>query len=161
MGQLIAFASFVKNLDIPFYILSIGMIVMLLWAGAFKMTYPGSETITPLVTNSPLMSWHFKIFGAKMGSFIIGLVEVVAATFFIGGFLYPVLGIIGGCITLIMFFLTSTMLLSTPDILVKVKGVSYLNNLGLFLFKDIIALGGSFFLIGHYGEKAAMLMQMK
>ena len=39
------------------------MIVMLLWAGKFKMTAPGAEGIIPLVTNSPLISWQFKVFG--------------------------------------------------------------------------------------------------
>jgi uncharacterized membrane protein YkgB len=158
MGQqLIALAAFVKKWDLPFFIIAIGMIIMLLWAGAFKMTYPGAETITPLVTHSPLMSWHFKVFGAKLGSFLIGVVEVIAASLLIAGFFYPALGIFGSCIAVIMFFLTSTMLLSTPDITVSVKGISYLNNLGLFLFKDIIALGASFFLITHFGEKAALL----
>src|ERR1700753_2172025 len=122
--QLIALSAFVKKWDIPFFVVAIGMIIMLLWAGAFKMTHPGSETITPLVTNSPLMSWHFKVFGAVLGSTIIGITEWVAAILFIGGFRYPVLGILGGCITVIMFFLTSTMLLSTPEIMIKVKGVS-------------------------------------
>ena len=157
MQQLLALSAFLREWDIPFYVLSIGMIIMLIWAGAFKMTYPGAEGITPLVMNSPLMSWHFKVFGARVGSIIIGITEEIAALLFIGGFVYPQLGILGGCIAVVMFFLTSTMLLSTPEIMVKVKGVSYLNNLGLFLFKDIIALGASFFLIAHFGERAALL----
>ena len=155
--QLIALAAEVKQWDLPFYILTIGMIVMLLWAGAFKMTHTGSENITPLVINSPLMKWHFKVFGAELGSTLIGIVEVIAASLFLTGLFYPILGILGGIIAVIMFFLTSTMLLTTPDTMVSVKGISYLNNLGLFLFKDIIALGAAFFLIAHFGERAALL----
>ena len=44
-------AAFVADRNIPFLVCSIGMIVMLLWAGKFKMTAPGAEGIIPLVTN--------------------------------------------------------------------------------------------------------------
>ena len=44
-------AAFVADRNIPFLVCSIGMIVMLLWAGKFKMTAPGAEGIIPLVSN--------------------------------------------------------------------------------------------------------------
>ena len=53
---------------IPFLISSLGLVVMLLWAGSYKMTAPGAEGIIPLVSNSPLISWHFKLFGSYFGS---------------------------------------------------------------------------------------------
>ena len=56
-------AAWVIDRNIPFLISSIGMIVILLWAGSYKMTAPGAEGIVPLVSNSPLISWHFKLFG--------------------------------------------------------------------------------------------------
>jgi len=49
-------AAFVADRNIPFLVCSIGMIVMLLWAGKFKMTAAGAEGIIPLVSNSPLRS---------------------------------------------------------------------------------------------------------
>src|ERR1700761_1350537 len=64
-------AAFVADRNIPFLICSIGMIVMLLWAGNFKMTAPGAEGIIPLVTNSPFTSWLFKVFGPYIGSDMI------------------------------------------------------------------------------------------
>jgi hypothetical protein len=67
---------------IPFWVISIGMIIMLLWAGAYKMTASGAESITPLVTHSPLISWHFKVFGPNIGSDLIGLTEWIAAILF-------------------------------------------------------------------------------
>ena len=135
-------------------ILAGGMIVMLYWGGIFKMTHPGAETITPLVTNSPLLSWHFKVFGPDLGATIIGSTEVTAATLILAGLFNPILGMIGSCITIVMFFLTSSMLLSTPGLLLNVKGYYFLDELGLFLFKDIISLGASFYLLTHYGMKA-------
>jgi uncharacterized membrane protein YkgB len=58
----------VNDQNIPFLISSLGLVVMLLWAGYYKMTAPGAEGIIPLVSNSPLISWHFKLFGSYFGS---------------------------------------------------------------------------------------------
>src|ERR1700733_12706272 len=76
-------AAWISDRNIPFLITSIGMIVMLLWAGCYKMTAPGAEGIIPLVSNSPLISWHFKLFGPYIGSDFIGLTEIIAAALMI------------------------------------------------------------------------------
>jgi uncharacterized membrane protein YkgB len=136
------------------------MIVMLLWAGSYKMTAPGAEGIVPLVSNSPLIWWHFKLLGPYIGSDIIGLTEIAAALLLIAGYFKPKAGIVGGLIATLMFFITSTMVLSTPGAIISVPGIShmrYMSFLGLFLFKDVISLGVSFYLISHFGRKAIVL----
>jgi len=149
-------AAFVADRNIPFLVCSIGMIVMLLWAGKFKMTAPGAEGIVPLVTNSPLTSWQFKVFGPYILGDMIGATEWTAAILLIIGYFKPKAGILGGIILVGMFFTTSTMLITTPDDTVVVHGIHYMNNLGLFLFKDIISFGVAFYLISYYGRKAIM-----
>jgi len=152
-------AAWINDRNIPFLVISIGMIVMLLWAGSFKMTRPGAEGITPLVSNSPLIWWHFKLFGPYVGSDIIGLTEWLAAILIIAGYFRPKAGIIGGLITTVMFFTTRTMLLSTPGAIISVPGIHgmrYMSNLGLFLFKDVISFGVSFYLISYFGKKAIL-----
>ena len=152
-------AAWVSDRNIPFLICSIGMIVMLLWAGSFKMTAPGAEGIIPLVSNSPLISWHFKLFGPYIGSDIIGITEITAALLFITGYFKPKAGIIGGFIATVMFFTTSTMVITTPGAIISVPGIHgmrYMSFIGLFLFKDVISLGVSFYLISYFGRKAIL-----
>src|SRR5246500_3358781 len=149
-------AAIVADRNIPFLVCSIGMIVMLLWAGKFKMTAPGAEGIIPLVTNSPLISWQFKVFGPYIGSDMIGATEWTAAILLIIGYFKPKAGILGGIILVGMFFTTSTMLITPPDVTFLVHASHSMNNLGLFLFKDIISFGVAFFLISYYGRKAIM-----
>jgi uncharacterized membrane protein YkgB len=58
-----------------------------------------------------------------------------------------------------MFFTISTMLITTPGAIISVPGIHgmrYMNNLGLFLFKDVISLGASFYLISSFGKKAIL-----
>ena len=149
-------AAWISDRNIPFLVCSIGMIVMLLWAGSYKMTAAGAEGIIPLVSNSPLIWWHFKLFGPYLGADMIGLTEWTAAILIFIGYFKPKAGIIGGLIATLMFFTTSTMLLSTPGATVAVHGIRYMSFLGLFLFKDIISLGVSLYLITYYGKKAIL-----
>ena len=159
-SNLTKIAAWINDRNIPFLVASIGMTVMLLWAGSYKMTAPGAEGIVPLVSNSPLVSWHFKLFGPYIGSDLIGLTEITAAILIMAGYLRPKAGIIGGLIAAVMFFTTSTMLLTTPGTIIAVPGISYMRYmsfLGLFLFKDIIGLGASLYLISNFGNKAILL----
>jgi len=156
-SNLTKLAAWIDDRNVPFLITSIGMIVMLLWAGSYKMTAPGAEGIVPLVSNSPLISWHFKLFGPYIGSDIIGLTEITAAILIIAGYVRPRAGIIGGLVVAFMFFITSTMVFTTPSAIISVPGthcMRYMSFLGLFLFKDVISLGVSVNLISYFGKKA-------
>jgi uncharacterized membrane protein YkgB len=149
-------AAWIHDRKIPFLISSIGMVVMLLWAGSYKMTAPGAEGIIPLVSNSPLVSWQFKLFGPYVGSDLIGLTEWTAAVLIIAGYVWPKAGIVGGLIASVMFFTTSTMIITTPGAITMVHGIGYMSFTGLFLFKDVISLGVSLYLVSYFGGKAIL-----
>src|SRR5258708_38094383 len=123
----------------------------------YKMTAPGAEGIVPLVSNSPLISWHFKLFGPYIGSDLIGITEITATLLIVAGYFRPKAGVIGGLITTVMFFITSTMVITTPDATTPVDGIRYISFLALFLFKDVISLRPSFYLISYFGNKAILL----
>src|SRR6201998_3275269 len=155
--SLTGLAAWINDHNVPFLVTSIGMIVMLLWAGSYKMTAPGAEGIVPLVSNSPLISWQFKLFGPYIGADIIGLTEWAAAILIIAGYMRPKAGIIGGFIATLMFFTTSSMLITTPGTIISVPAIHhmrFMSDLGLFLFKDVLSLGVSFYLISYFGRKA-------
>jgi uncharacterized membrane protein YkgB len=157
MKKLTKLSAWVDDHNVPFLIIATGMVIMLFWAGAFKMTSPGAEGITPLISNSPLISWEYKLFGPYVGSDLIGLTEWIGAILIVIGLFKPRAGIVGGIIGVVMFFTTSTMLITTPGAIIHVNGMGYMNNLGLFLYKDIINLGASFYLIVYFGRKAAAI----
>lgn len=152
--------EFVDRLNLPFIAGVASIAVMLLWAGSYKMTNPGAEGIVPLVTNSPFISWHFKLFGTYLGSDLIGVTEVVAAALILTGIFRPKIGIIGTFISMLMFAVTSTMIITTPDTIVEVNGVGYMSFLGLFLFKDIVGLALSLFLLSTFRKNAMAATKM-
>lgn len=159
MSNLTRISAWISDRNIPFLVTSASTIVMLLWAGSYKMTAPGAEGIIPPVSNSPLIWWHFRLFGPYIGSDIIGLTEITAATLIVAGCLRPKAGVVCGFIAALMFFTTSTMIVTTPGAIISVPGVPYMRYmsfLGLFLFKDVISLGVSFYLISYFGRKAIL-----
>jgi reactive chlorine resistance protein C len=155
-SSLTKLAAWINEVHIPFLVISIGMIIMLLWAGSYKMTAPGAEGIAPLVFNSPLVSWHFKLFGTYLGSDFIGLTEITAALLMIAGYLRPKAGIIGSLIATLMFSVTSTMVITTPGAIIRVHSLRYMSFLGLFLFKDVISMGASLYLVSYFGQRAIL-----
>jgi hypothetical protein len=51
------------------------------------------------------------------------------------------------------------MFITTPGTIIAVHGIRYMRYMsltGLFLFKDVIALGVSFYLISYFGQKAIL-----
>jgi hypothetical protein len=57
-SSLTKLAAWIHDRNIPFLVASIGMVVMLLWAGSYKMTAPGAEGIIPKRFQSPPQSRH-------------------------------------------------------------------------------------------------------
>jgi len=150
---LVKTTKWIDDYDVPFFLGSGAMTIMLLWAGLYKMTVPGAEGIIPLVSNSPLTSWEFKLLGPYYGSDLIGLTEITAALCIIVGFFRPGIGMVGTFITMIMFITTSSMIITTPDAIVMVNDIGYMSFLGLFLFKDFVILGLSFFLLSSFRKR--------
>jgi uncharacterized membrane protein YkgB len=72
------------------------------------------------------------------------------------GYWKPKAGIVGGIIASVMFFTTSSMLITTPGATTLIHGIRYMSFIGLFLFKDVISLGVAFYLISYFGQKAIL-----
>jgi uncharacterized membrane protein YkgB len=153
-SRLVRLTNWVDDYNIPLIIIRLSIIVMLLWAGAYKLTAPGAEGIVPLVTNSPLINWLHTLLGTYGGADFIGVTEILAAFLMIIGYFRPEAGIVGSLIAIVMFFTTSTMVITTPDSITRVTGMGYMTFTGLFLFKDLVSLGASFYLLSQFRQKA-------
>jgi len=120
-----------------------GLAITLLLIGVLKFTAGEAQGIQPLVVNSPLMSWLYRILSVQGVSNLIGLIEITVAVL-MG--LRPVsarisfFGSIGAVIT---FVLTVSFLFSTPGAVQLSHGFPMLGDAGQFLIKDLVLLGAS------------------
>jgi len=120
-----------------------GLVLTLLLIGALKFTGGEAQGIQPLVANSPLMFWLYRILSIQSVSNLIGVIEIVVALLIALRPLSARLSFIGSLGAIITFVLTVSFLLSTPGALHFSHGLPLLGDAGQFLIKDLVLLGAS------------------
>jgi len=115
-----------------------------------KFTAYEAGGIQPLVANSPLMSWTYRIVSVQTFSNLLGLTEFAIAAMIA---LRPVsarIAAVGSALAVLMFLTTLSFLFSTPGWEPSLSGFPALSALpGQFLLKDIVLLGASIWSMGE------------
>jgi reactive chlorine resistance protein C len=120
-----------------------GLALTLLLIGVLKFTAGEAQGIQPLVANSPLMFWLYRILSLQGVSNLIGLIEIVVALLIALRPLSARLSFIGSIGGIITFVLTVSFLISTPGAFQFSHGFPLLGDAGQFLIKDVVLLGAS------------------
>jgi reactive chlorine resistance protein C len=120
-----------------------GLVFTLLLIGVLKFTVGEARGIQPLVANSPLMFWLYRIFSLQGVSNLIGVIEIVVALLIAVRPFSARLSFIGSIGAIVTFLLTVSFLLSTPGAIQFSHGFPLLGDAGQFLIKDLVLLGAS------------------
>jgi uncharacterized membrane protein YkgB len=113
-----------------------------------KFTAYEANGIQPLVANSPLMGWLYRILSVQGFSDLLGVVEIAIAVMIGVRWLSPQVAAIGS--VLVMFLTTLSFLFSTPGWEPSLGGFPALAVVpGQFLLKDIVLLGASIWSLGE------------
>lgn len=120
-----------------------GLAITLLLIGVLKFTAGEAQGIQPLVQNSPLMFWLYRIFSLQGVSNLIGVIEIGVAVLIGLRPLSAKLSFIGSIGAIITFMLTASFLFSTPGAFQFSHGFPLLGDAGQFLIKDLVLLGAS------------------
>jgi reactive chlorine resistance protein C len=120
-----------------------GLVITLLLIGALKFTAGEAQGIQPLVANSRLMCWLYRIFSLQGVSNLIGVIEIVVALLVALRPFSARLSFIGSVGAIITFALTVSFLFSTPGAFQFSHGLPLLGDAGQFLIKDLVLLGAS------------------
>jgi uncharacterized membrane protein YkgB len=102
-----------------------------------------AQGIQPLVANSPLMFWLYRIFTVQGVSNLIGVIEISVALLIALRPLSARLSFIGSIGAIITFVFTVSFLFSTPGAFRLSHGFPLLGESGQFLIKDLVLLGAS------------------
>jgi uncharacterized membrane protein YkgB len=125
------------------YVLRYGLVITLLLIGVLKFTAGEAQGIQPLVANSPLMFWLYRIFSLQGVSNLIGIIEILVALLIALRPLSARLSFVGSLGAIITFVLTVSFLFSTPGAFHFSYGLPMLGDAGQFLIKDLVLLGAS------------------
>jgi reactive chlorine resistance protein C len=124
-------------------VLRYGLVLILLYFGAFKFTDAEARAIQPLLQHSPLMSWLYSVLSVNGVSRLIGVTEITIAGLILSRPWSARLSIVGSLGAVAMFLITLSFLLSTPGLWQWVDGFPAPSEGAAFLLKDVFLLGGA------------------
>jgi reactive chlorine resistance protein C len=122
-----------------------GLVVILLYFGAFKFTEIEAQGIEPFVRHSPLLGWSYSVASLRTVSAAIGLAEIAVALAIASRAWSARVCLLGSLGAVGTFLVTLSFLFSTPGIWLNVPGFALPvpNELGAFVIKDVFLLGAA------------------
>ena len=127
-----------------------GLVLVLLWIGGMKFTNYEAQGIKPLVENSPLMSWTYRVVFVREFSRTLGVVEIAIGVLIALRPIWPLGSAIGSGFGALMFLTTLSFLFTTPGWEPSLGGFPALSAMpGQFLLKDVVLLGVSILSAGE------------
>ena len=91
-----------------------GLVIVLLWIGGMKFTAYEAEGIRPMVANSPLMGWAYKVMSEEAFSALLGVVEIATGLLIALRPVWPLGSAVGSGLAVGTFLTTLTFLFTTP-----------------------------------------------
>jgi reactive chlorine resistance protein C len=127
-----------------------GMVIVLLWIGGMKFTAYEAEGIRPMVANSPLMGWAYRVMSVEAFSALLGVVEIATGLLIALRPAWPLGSAIGSGLAAATFLTTLTFLFTTPGWEKSLGSFPALSAMpGQFLLKDLVLLGAAIFTAGE------------
>jgi uncharacterized membrane protein YkgB len=125
------------------------MVLNFLLFGYQKWFEYEAQTLIPFISNGPLTSWMYPVFGIRGASYFLGVSEWLTAALLIWGFWNPRAGIVGAILCVGTFVTTVTIIPFIPwengwD---AAAGFPAMKGDVAFLMKDVVFLAVSFYLL--------------
>jgi uncharacterized membrane protein YkgB len=128
--------------SIGMHIARYGLAIVLLWIGGMMFTAYQAEGIRPLVANSPLMSWVYRVMSTGGFSSLLGVVEIAIGVLIALRPVWPMGAAVGSGLAAGMFLTTLSFLVTTPGWEPSLGGFPALSAMpGQSLLKDVVLLG--------------------
>lgn len=129
--------------------ITFALAIIFLWFGLLKFTDYEASGVAGFIMNSPLIAWLHGAFGITGGARALGIFEILSGLLIAGRLISPRLSVIGGAMGVITFFITLTLMFTTPGVIQPgFSGLPFLSpSPGQFLLKDLGLLAASFWVL--------------
>ena len=135
-----------SSFDINFMRFSI--VLIFFFFGYSKWFDYEAQALIPLISNSPILSWMYSVFGINGASYLLGTAEWTFGLLIFLGFWFKKIGALGALGSCVTFLTTITFILSTPGAWeVSAGGFPAMVEAAGFLMKDVVLLAGSIVLL--------------
>lgn len=128
-----------------------GAMVFIFYAfGIQKWNAYTATMLVPLISHSPIVFWLEPVFGVRGAGFFLGTAELTFGTLILLGYWSSKIGILGALGSIVTYAGTVGIIFFLPDAWAKEAGGFPIMTLPLgFLFKDVLLLVVSFYLLKH------------
>src|SRR5215467_10492645 len=134
--------------DLDYHLIRGSMIVLFLFFGYQKWFSYEAEVLIPFISNGPLLSWMYPVFGVRGATWFLGLSEWSFALLLFLGFWHKRLGILGALGSCAAFIGTITIIPFMPDgWAASAGGFPAMAGNVPFLMKDIVLFAVSVYLL--------------
>jgi uncharacterized membrane protein YkgB len=145
--RVLARSGFLKG-DLDYHLIRASMVIIFLLFGYQKWFAYEATVLIPFISNGPLISWMYPVFGIHGASFFLGVSEWAICLLLVWGFWNRTAGIIGALGSCATFVATVTIIPFAPDGWDQVAGgFPAMTGIVPFLIKDIVLLAASFYLL--------------
>ena len=142
--------------DLDYHVVRASMVIVFLFFGYQKWFEYEAQILIPYISNGPLISWMYPVFGIRGASWFLGVSEWTFGTLLFLGFWDKRLGILGAAGSTVTFVMTVTIIPFMPDGWAESAGgfPAMAGNVP-FLMKDVALLAASIYLLKQDVERVS------
>jgi uncharacterized membrane protein YkgB len=134
--------------DVDYHLVRASMVLIFLLFGYQKWFEYEAQTLIPYISNGPLTSWMYPVFGIQGASWFLGVSEWLIAALLFLGFWNKKAGVLGAAGSIATFITTVTIIPFMPDgWAASAGGFPAMTGNVPFLMKDVVLLAVSVYLL--------------
>jgi uncharacterized membrane protein YkgB len=134
--------------DLDYHIVRASMVIIFFFFGYQKWWAYEAERLIPFISNGPLISWLYPVFGQRGASWFLGVSEWTIGVLLLAGYWDKRLGMLGAAGSTATFIATVTIIPFMPDGWdASAGGFPAMTGNVPFLMKDVVLLAVSLYLL--------------
>jgi uncharacterized membrane protein YkgB len=143
--------------DLDYHVVRASMVIIYFFFGYQKWFPYEAHTLIPFISNGPLISWMYPVFGLQGASWFLGVSEWLFGALIFLGFWNKQLGILGALGSCVTFIMTITIIPFMPDGWnASAGGFPAMQGNVAFLMKDVVLCAVSFYLLKQDADRAPL-----
>src|ERR1700739_348748 len=134
--------------ELDYHFIRASMVIIFLFFGYQKWFEYEAQALIPYISNGPLISWMYPVFGIRGASWFLGVSEWLFGALIFGGFWNKTLGALGAAGSCLSFIMTITIIPFMPNgWAASAGGFPAMTGNVPFLMKDVVLFAASFYLL--------------
>jgi uncharacterized membrane protein YkgB len=149
--------SGLRKKDLDYHLVRGSLVITFLFFGYQKWFDYEVQVLIPYISNGPLLSWLYPVFGIQGATWFLGVWEWLSGALLFVGFWNKTSGILGAIGSSVAFLGTLTLVPFVPDGWAEsAGGFPAMTGNVAFLMKDVVLLAASVYLLKQDVERVTL-----